>query len=237
MNVSAKIIQELKNAANQEKAKILQGFFKCGKGEYGEGDLFLGVSVPEVRRIAKKYTAIEFLEVQKLLANKLHEVRQAGLFVLVKKFEIGSEKEKQKVYRFYLQNLQQVNNWDLVDLTAPKIIGAYLVDKNAERKILYKLAKSKNLWEKRIAIISTFAFIRQNYFSDTLAISEIFLAEKHDLMHKAVGWMLREVGKRNQEVEEEFLRRHYQQMPRTMLRYAIEKFAEDKRQRYLQNKI
>lgn len=237
MNISEKIIKELKLMANQEKAGILQGFFKCGKGEYGEGDFFLGVTVPEVRKIAKKYADIEFSEVQKLLENKFHEVRQAGLFVLVKKFETGDESEKKKVYQLYLKNLQQVNNWDLVDLTAPKIIGAYLVERRTERKILYKLAQSKNLWEKRIVIVATFAFIRQNDFVDTLAISEMLLKEKHDLIHKAVGWMLREVGKRNQEVEEEFLRRHYQQMPRTMLRYAIEKFAEDRRQLYLQNKI
>jgi len=237
MNASKKIIQELQAVASQEKARVLQGFFKCGKGKYGEGDFFLGVAVPVVREIVGKYSAIDFLEVQKLLANKFHEVRQAGLFVLVKKFAIGDEKEKQKVYQFYLRNLQYVNNWDLVDLTAPKILGAYLLDKKVERKILYKLAHSKNLWEKRIAIISTLAFIRKNDFLDTLAIAEMFLNEEHDLMHKAVGWMLREVGKRDLAIEEEFLQKYYQKIPRTMLRYAIEKFEEKKRKKYLQNQI
>jgi len=232
---ATEIKKEIAKYADSEKAKILQGFFKTGKGEYGEGDIFIGVKVPEVREIAKKFKETEFFEIEKLLKSKIHEERLCALLILIQKFEKTNEKEKQKIVDFYLANTKQINNWDLVDLSAPKIIGKHLVEKN--RKIVYTLAKSKELWEKRIAIIATYAFIQKNDFSDTLKISELLINEEHDLMHKAVGWMLREIGKRNLNAEEKFLKKHYKKMPRTMLRYAIEKFDEPKRKAYLNGKI
>lgn len=235
MSKATEIKKEIAKYADSEKAKILQGFFKTGKGEYGEGDIFIGVKVPEVREIAKKFKETEFFEIEKLLKSKIHEERLCALLILIQKFEKTNEKEKQKIVDFYLANTKQINNWDLVDLSAPKIIGKHLVEKN--RKIVYTLAKSKELWEKRIAIIATYAFIQKNDFSDTLKISELLINEEHDLMHKAVGWMLREIGKRNLNAEEKFLKKHYKKMPRTMLRYAIEKFDEPKRKAYLNGKI
>jgi len=230
------IRQEIANLKNPEKAKQLQRFFKTGKGEYGEGDIFLGLTVGEQRAIAKKFKDTPLEELAPLMKSKVHEERLVSLLTLVQKFEkTKKETEKEKIYRFYLEHLEGVNNWDLVDLTAPKIVGAYLLNKKKDK--LYKLAKSKDLWEKRISIIATYNFIREKQFNDALAISEILLEDKHDLIHKAVGWMLREVGNRNLETEEKFLKKHYKKMPRTMLRYAIEKFEENKRQAYLKGKI
>lgn len=220
----------LEEYANPEKAKLLQRFFKTGKGEYGEGDVFLGIMVPEQRKVAKEYSNIGLNEVQELLQSKIHEHRLTALFILVIKY--NKTKSKQ-IVDFYLENLHSINNWDLVDLSAPKILGDYLIDK--DRAILFELSCSRNLWEKRIAILATAAFIRNNDFEGTLKISEILLNDSHDLIHKAVGWMLREIGKRDQKVEEEFLRKHYKKMPRTMLRYAIERFDKDKRKYYLQS--
>ncbi|MBN1169578.1 DNA alkylation repair protein [Candidatus Micrarchaeota archaeon] len=222
------IRQELGKLANPEKAKILQGFFKTEKGQYGEGDIFIGVSVPETRAVAKKYRTLKLDEVKKLLDSRIHEERLAALLILVEKYG----KNKKKVYEFYLKNSKKINNWDLVDLSAPKIVGNYLLDK--DRKPLYRLAKSKNLWERRIAIVATYAFIKNNQFEDTLRISESLLEDRHDLIHKAAGWMLREIGKRNQEAEEEFLKKHCRHMPRTMLRYAIEKFDGKKKMHYME---
>jgi len=221
--------KELKNLRNKEKAKILQGFFKTQKGEYGEGDIFLGIVVPEQRKIAKKYKELSLNELQELIYSNIHEYRLISLLILMNKY--NKEGNKKQIFDFYLKNIRNINNWDLVDLSAPNLIGNYLFKRN--KSVLYRLAKSDNLWEKRIAIISTFNFIRNNEFDDALKISEILLNDKHDLIHKAVGWMLREIGKRNLKIEEEFLDRHYKQMPRTMLRYAIEKFEEKKRQYYL----
>ena len=223
--------KDLENLKDLKKAKILQRFFKTGKGEYGEGDIFLGIPVPKQRKIAKKYSNITLSNIQSLFGSKIHEYRLVGLLVLIFKYKESSVKDKEKIFNFYLKNIKQVNNWDLVDLSAPNIIGDYLLDK--DRKILYKLAKSKNLWEKRISIISTYRFIKENNFNDTLKISEILLNDKHDLIHKAVGWMLREVGKKDQAIEEKFLTKYHKVMPRTMLRYAIEKFDENKRKFYL----
>lgn len=231
MSNIAQLQQELKDLANPAQAKILQRFFKTGKGQYGEGDIFLGIKVPVQRKVAKKYTELKLAEVEKLLASKIHEHRLISLFILITKYKNGTEQEKQKIFNLYLKNTKNINNWDLVDLSAPNIVGAYLKDK--ERKILYKLAKSKNLWEKRIAILATLAFIRKNDFTDTLKISKILLQDNHDLIHKAVGWLLREVGKRSQPTEEKFLKKYYRKMPRTMLRYAIERFSEKKRKFYL----
>ena len=227
--------KELKKLANPKQAEILQGFFKTGEGEYGEGDIFLGVKVPEQRKVAGKFEDLSLEDLEKLLSSKIHEYRMSALIVLIKQYERADEKYKKEIFNFYLKNTRNINNWDLVDISAPKIVGDYLLNK--PRSILYKLAKSQpkvgNLWERRIAIISTFAFIRNNEFDDTLKISKILLDSKHDLIHKAVGWMLREVGKRDQKIEEEFLKKYYLKMPRVMLRYAIEKFNKKRRKFYL----
>ena len=223
--------KELKEISNPRQAKILQRFFKTGKGEYGEGDIFLGVKVPDQRKIANKFSELSLKDLEKLLSSKIHEYRMSALFILIKQYEKANEQEKKKIFDFYLKNTKNINNWDLVDLSAPKIVGDFLLDK--PKDVLYKLAKSNNLWERRIAIVSTVVFIRNNKFKDTLKISKTLLLDKHDLIHKAVGWMLREVGKRNQKVEEKFLKKHYSKMPRVMLRYAIERFEEKKRKFYL----
>lgn len=230
----ANLKRELKAKANPEKAKILQRFFKTGPGEYGEGDIFLGITVPETREIVKKYNNLTLKDTEKLLHSKIHEERLISLLILVHNFGKGSEKEKKKIFNLYLKNTKNINNWDLVDLSADKIIGEYLSDKS--KKMLYRLAQSKNLWERRIAIMATFQFIKNNQLEETLKISKKLLNDKHDLIHKAVGWMLREVGKRSLRTEERFLREHYKKMPRTMLRYAIEKFPVNKKQIYLKGK-
>ncbi|MBI5640472.1 MAG: DNA alkylation repair protein [Nitrospirae bacterium] len=222
---------ELQKLADPEKAKFLAGFFKTGKGQYGEGDIFLGINVPLQRRVAKRHPDLTLPELKELLLSRVHEHRLVALLILVEKYKRADLQVKKEIYRFYLENSASVDNWDLVDLSAPNIPGDYLLER--DRKILYVLAKSDNLWHRRIAILSTFAFIRQNQFDDTLGISEILLNDTQDLIHKAVGWMLREVGKRDQKRLETFLKRHYKKMPRTMLRYAIERFDEEKRRWYL----
>ena len=223
--------KELSDLADFEKANLLQGFFKTGEGQYGEGDIFLGIIVPNTRKVAKKYVGLELSEIKKILYSKIHEERLCALLILVEKFTKADESNKKLLYEFYIKNAKQVNNWDLVDLSAPKIVGAYLLSK--DKKILYRLASSKNLWEKRISIISTMTFIRNNQYKDTLKLAGILMKDKHDLIHKAVGWMLREVGKKSLKDEEVFLKKHYKKMPRTMLRYAIEIFPEEKRMKYL----
>lgn len=226
--------QILKKLANHKQAQILQRFFKTGKGEYGAGDIFLGVKVPVQRVVAKKNKDLELNSVEKLLHSKFHECRLTALFILVNKYKKSSGEEKKKIVDLYLKNLTCVNNWDLVDSSAPHILGEYLSGFDGEnRKILCTLAHSKNLWQRRVAIITTQMFIRHNDFKDTLKIARILLLDKHDLIHKAVGWMLREVGQRDLKVEEDFLRKYYQKMPRTMLRYAIEKFPPQKQSFYL----
>lgn len=223
---------DLKKLKDPEQADILQRFFKTGKGEYGEGDVFYGIKVPKVRKLVRQYyKEISIEEDVKLLHSKIHEERLCAVLILVAKYEKADDQEKGEIYNIYLKNAKYINNWDLVDLSAPNIVGKYLLDK--DRKILYRLAKSKDLWEKRISMLSTFTFIRENQFEDTIKISEILLKDDHDLIHKAVGWMLREVGKRDQAVEEKFLQKHYKKMPRTMLRYAIEKFPQTKRKFYM----
>lgn len=225
------IKSDLSQLSNPEKAKNLSKFFKTGKGQYGEGDIFLGIPVPEQRKVAKKYFDLPLDDLQELLSSKIHEHRLTALLILVAKYEKTDNSGKDEIFSFYLKNIEHINNWDLVDLTAPKIVGEYLFNK--DKSILFKLAKSNNLWERRIAILSTFGFIRKNNFKDALSISELLLHDKHDLIHKAVGWMLREIGKRDQEIEEQFLSKYSVQMPRTMLRYAIEKFNKKKRKFYL----
>jgi len=223
---------ELKNLADPKRAEILKRFFKTGKGEYGEGDIFLGLISDQMKQAAKKYFGLTLADIQKFLNSKIHEERMAALKILVLQYgRTDEEKTKKQLADFYLRNAKRINNWDLVDVSCHFILGDYLLKR--PRKILYKLARSKNLWEKRIAIISTFAFIRANQFGDTLKICEILLKDEHDLIHKATGWMLRESGKRDQAVLENFLRKHYKTMPRTMLRYAIEKLSEKKRKFYL----
>ena len=229
------IQRKLQELGSREKAKVLQRFFKTGPGEYGEGDVFVGVKVPELRKLAKEYQKITVKEVKQLLRSAIHEERLLALFILVRKYSKGNEAEKKRIYELYLKSTQFINNWDLVDSSAHHIIGAFLKDKSKEP--LYSLAKSMNLWERRISIISTFHFIKYDKYAETLKISEILLTDEQDLIHKAVGWMLREIGKRHLPTEEKFLRKHYKRMPRTMLRYAIEKFQEDKRQGYLKGKI
>lgn len=224
------IKHDLQRLANPKKAKILSGFFKTGKGQYGEGDIFLGITVPEQRKTAKKYTSLTLGEIQELLSSGIHEHRLTALFVLIDKYKKSDSVGKKEIFEFYLNNTKKINNWDLIDLSAEKILGAYLLEKN--KSILYKLAKANNLWEKRIAVLSTFQFIKNNKFEDTFKIAELLLNNNHDLIHKAVGWMLREIGKRNQAAEEQFLKKHYKEMPRTMLRYAIERFDENKRRFY-----
>ncbi len=225
------LLGELKNIADPEKAKNLRWFFKTGKGEYGEGDQFLGITVPKLREISKKYQNLKLDDLQKLLESKIHEHRLSALMILRFKYQISKIKDQSAIVRFYLKNTKKINNWDLVDLSCSYILGNWLI--NNERNILYKLAKSKNLWEKRISIVSTFAFIRGGQFTDTLRISKILINDKHDLIHKAVGWALREVGKKDKQTEINFLDKHYKTMPRTMLRYAIEKFSEKERKFYL----
>ncbi len=226
-----KLKKELRGLANPQQAKILQRFFKTGPGEYGEGDIFLGIKVPVQRSVAKKYLDLTFSEIQQLLRSKIHEHRLVALLILVKQYEKGDLRVKQKIFDLYLSNTRNINNWDLVDLSAPNIVGNYLLNK--PRQILYKLAKSKLLWDRRISILATLAFIRNNEFSDTYKLAEILLNDQDDLMHKAVGWMLREAGKRDQNLEVKFLDRYARKMPRTMLRYAIEKFGPARRSHYL----
>jgi 3-methyladenine DNA glycosylase AlkD len=220
---------DINKLKNPKKAKLLQRYFKTGKGEYADGDVFIGITVPELRKIAKKYYGFDMKQLGELIQSKIHEYRMIALFILTHKY--ATTNHKKIITHFYLKNAKYINNWDLVDLSAPRILGTHLLDKN--RKIIYQLAKSDNIWEKRIAVLATFMFIKHNDFKDSLKIAEILLKDKHDLIHKAVGWMLREIGKRNQAVEEQFLKKHCKAMPRTMLRYAIEKFPDEKRKFYL----
>lgn len=230
--MDARAVQaELALYASKEKAEVLQRFFKTGHGQYAQGDLFLGVMMPQVRLLAKKHQQLALPQALKLLHSALHEERLLALLIFVLRFNRAGTLEKKTIFRLYLANTRYINNWDLVDLTAPHIVGAWLFDKS--RSSLYARAQSRLLWDRRIAILATFYFIRNNQFEDTLRIARILLRDEHDLIHKAVGWMLREVGKRNLGAEEKFLKSHYARMPRTMLRYAIEKFPEYKRQKYL----
>ena len=232
------IDKSLRKFPNKEKAKILQRFFKTGKGEYGGGDVFWGVSVPNIRKVAREHWGNMMIGgIEKYLRSGVHEKRLLALLILVEKYKhTDYDGGRRALFNFYLANGKSVNNWDLVDLSAPNIVGDYLLNKK-DRTVLVRLAKSENLWERRIGIIATFTFIKNGEFDDALKISKILLEDSHDLIHKAVGWMLREIGKRNLEAEEDFLKFHYKKMPRTMLRYAIEKFDEDKRKRYLRGEV
>ena len=225
----------LRQCANPSDAANLRRFFKTGPGEYGEGDRFIGVRVPDTRKIARTFRELPLADTQILLESDIHEERLLALIILTDKYRRGTADEQMQIYKLYVTNTQHINNWDLVDTSAEHIVGAYLRDKS--RKPLYKLARSASLWERRISIMATFHFIKKDELNETLKVAEMHIADYEDLIHKAVGWMLREVGKRDRQVEEAFLRKHYPGMPRTMLRYAIEKFPEDLRQRYLQGMI
>src|SRR5215211_7667312 len=216
MKKGADVRKELQSMADPDKAAILQRFFKTGPGEYGEGDVFIGVMVPQSRHVAKKFSQLPLGEVRMLLYSRIHEERLVALLILARRYSsaLSSREEKEEIVKFYLDNIKQVNNWDLVDLSAPNILGAHLVDRDDRRRLLYRLAGSENVWERRIAIVATHHFIRNGDFSDTLKIAEMLLQDRHDLIHKAVGWMLREVGKRDAAAEEEFLEKHCSVMPR-----------------------
>ena len=231
--ISEQIKQELLQYVEPEKAEFYPRFFQTGEGGYAEGDQFIGVRVPNQRRVAKKYfQKISLDELKRLLHDPVHEYRSTALIILVHKFQKAKlDDEQAEIAKFYTSNLDYVNNWDLVDFSADKILGAYLFDK--DRSLLYELAESGHLWRQRTAVIATFYFIRQNDFGDTLKLAERLLDHEHHLIHKAVGWMLREIGNRDPVVELEFLEKHYRQMPRTMLRYAIEKFEPKLRQKFL----
>ena len=229
------IQKRLRQIANPETAKVAQHFFKTGPGQYGEGDIFLGIKVPMLRELAKEYKDIEFAEAEKLLHSEIHEERSFALMLWLKLYSHkNASAQKELIFHRYLANTDWINNWDLVDSTAPHIVGDFLFAR--DRKILYQLAKSGSLWERRISIIATQYFIRKNDFADTLKIAALHLNDREDLMHKACGWMLREVGERELKPLEEFLEKHFQKMPRTMLRYAIEKFPNAKRKFWLNRK-
>ena len=225
------IQSQLASLSNAEDGAFLQRFFKTGPGQYGEGDLFRGIRVPVLRRLCKTHQDIPLALAEQMLHSAYHEDRLLSLLILIRKYGNADETGRAGIYALYLDNTRFINNWDMVDASAGHIVGAYLSDKS--REPLYQLARSGSLWERRIAILATFHFIKQGEVDETLGIAEILLTDKEDLIHKAVGWMLREVGKRDLQKEEAFLGAHYPQMPRTMLRYAIEKFPHDKRQRYM----
>ena len=227
----AAVRKSLRDAGNPKDAVFLQRFFKTGPGQYGEGDVFLGIRVPASRALARQCADLPFADVEKLLHDKYHEARLLALILLVGRYERGDNAERQRVYRAYLANTDCINNWDLVDLSAPSIVGAHLESRS--RAPLDKLAKSKDLWERRIAIVATYWFIRLRQFDDTLRISTALLGDTHDLIHKAVGWMLREVGKRDESVLEHFLDEHAKTMPRTALRYSIERMTPERRKHYM----
>jgi 3-methyladenine DNA glycosylase AlkD len=233
------LIGELKKESNPKQAKVLSGFFKTKKGEYGEGDIFLGIKVPVQRKISKKYD-LSFEELQKLLDSKIHEYRMCALFILIKKYETATKEKntnlQNQAFEFYINNVKKgnINNWDLVDLSAPNICGEFIFNNPENKKTLYELASSGKVWEKRVAIISTFAFIKNKSTKDTYKIAEILLNDEHDLIQKAVGWMLRECGKRVNEKELcQFLEKYSKKMPRTMLRYSIERLSKQKKKHYM----
>jgi 3-methyladenine DNA glycosylase AlkD len=225
----------LRKLADPERAVHSARYFKTGPGEYGAGDRFLGIRVPELRAQVRRCEGVSLAEIETLLMSEFHEERLFALLLLVRQFARGDEKKQAAIFRLYLNNTPRINNWDLVDSSASQIVGAHLASR--DRKLLYKLARSASIWERRIAIIATFHFIRYDDFDDALRLAELLRDDEEDLIHKAVGWMLREIGKRNVAVEIGFLRTHYRSMPRTMLRYAIEKFPEQERKKYLRGEV
>ncbi len=233
--VTVEIQEELARLGNAQQAVILQRFFKTGPGEYGEGDRFRGIRAPVLRKLARKYRQVPLAEAADLLRSEFHEDRLLALFILIDHYYKGEGGVRSNIHHLYLEHTTFVNNWDLVDASAPHLVGHYLGDRAKDP--LTRLAASSVLWERRIAIMATFAFIKEGDFDETLRIAGLLLADREDLIHKAMGWMLREVGKRDMTVAEAFLRAHHQEMPRTMLRYAIEKFPEARRQAYLKGTL
>jgi 3-methyladenine DNA glycosylase AlkD len=230
--------KEIRKLANPERTKFSAYYFKTGKGQYAEGDVFLGgISTPVSKSFSQKYQDLSISDLEKLLSSKYHEERSVAIGILLLKFAKSEGTERKKLYNFYLNNTTHINNWDLIDVSADKIIGLYILENPKEVTVLFKLVKSKSLWERRISIMTTFAFIKIGKFEKTFEIAEKLLNDKEDLIHKAVGWMIREIGKRDMAEEEKFLKKHYKDMPRTMLRYAIEKFPEPLRKKYLLGKI
>ena len=229
------IRQKLRGLADEQVAAHSQRFFKTGPGEYGEGDQFMGIRVPELRRLSKEYRDLPLAEVEQLVQSLIHEERLLGLLLLVTQYQRADAAGRKLVFDSYVQNMANVNNWDLVDCSAHLIVGPQLRDRS--KRPLYRWAKSNNLWQRRISIMATYSYIKEGDFEDTLTIAELLLNDEEDLIHKAVGWMLREIGNRDRSVEETFLKDHYSSVPRTMLRYAIERFPEKKRKRYLTGKI
>lgn len=227
--------RRLKKLGTAERARVLQRFFKTGKGGYGEGDRFHGVPVPETRKIARQCRALAGEEVEQLLRSPFHEERLLALVILVERYRRGGGRERGGIYRLYLKSTRWINSWDLVDTSAEHIVGAHLLER--DRAPLYRLVRSESLWERRIAVMSTFHFIRTGEYGETLRIAGLLLDDGEDLIHKAAGWMLREVGNRDRGVEEVFLKKHCRTMPRTMLRYAVEKFPASARQRYLRGNV
>lgn len=222
--------KDLKKLSDKKRAAVSQKFFKTGEGEYGFGDIFIGITVPQSRELAIKYKDMSFEDLYKLLRSEIHEERLIALLIMVHNFE-KDEMLQRRIYEFYLKNIKFVNNWDLVDLSADKIMGGYLADK--PKVVIYKLADSKNLWERRIAMIATYNFIKNHIFDDAVKIAEKLITDENDLIQKAVGWMLREIGKRDLETEVKFLDKHYKEMGRTALRYSLEKFPEKSRKAYM----
>ncbi len=228
-------LSAIRKLANPTKAQFLQRFFKTGPGEYAEGDVFAGLTVPQTRQIALQYAYLSFDDTKRLLKSEIHEARLLALLIWVRQFRKGDERLQQRIHLAYLKHAKYVNNWDLVDLSAEVLVGEFLLDR--PRSLVRRLATSKLLWHRRIAVLATFAFIKAGRFADTLALARMLLHDKQDLIHKAVGWMLREVGKRDPQRLEHFLKPVYLRMPRTMLRYAIEKFPESRRRKYLLGKM
>jgi len=231
---SLNLIKKLKKLSDPKQAKDYEWFFKTGPGEYGYGDKFLGIRVPILKKIAKQFKDLSFSDIRRMLKSDIHEHRFVALKILVLQYKNADDIKRKNIVNFYLRNTKRINNWDLVDTSAQYILGDYLLSK--DKSILYELAVSKIVWERRIAIISTAGFIKKGSYKDTLKIAEILLQDEHDLIHKAVGWMLREVGKQSLKIEVDFLNRYYEIMPRTMLRYAIERFPEKHRRMYLKRK-
>jgi 3-methyladenine DNA glycosylase AlkD len=225
--------RDLAALADPVKARVLAGFFKTAPGQYGHGDVFLGIPVPRQRTVVRAYRSLPLNSIATLLASDIHEHRLTALLILIERYRTAAADERNRLLDFYLSHLAGVNNWDLVDVSAPAVLGDCLLRHGQRRGLLMRLARSENLWERRIAVVATFAFIRNGRFAETLRVARLLLADRQDLIHKAVGWMLREVGKRDPAAEHAFLKEHAAKMPRTMLRYAIERFPQDTRRAYM----
>ena len=229
------VVERLRAIGDPERARASRWYFKTGPGEYGEGDLFVGIPVPALRKLAREYGSLPLPETVSLLRSEIHEARLLALFILVRAYGRADGAQREEIFRLYIENTRFINNWDLVDSSAPYIVGPHLSGRS--RKALRALAASSLLWERRIAVLATFCYIKDGDFSESFRIAGALLRDPEDLIHKATGWMLREIGRHDQAAEEVFLKAHYREMPRTMLRYAIERFPEDLRRQYLLGKV